>query len=393
MKLDDAETWYLNFETGLPNEAGGTHIGMFLGWAIRRGLANAELAAVAPALEAGTTSGRAVLFERCDGKLMASDLGEAAAAFATAWYDQHYCAAYRDALGLDESVPDGFALADDTPGNQRLVDVVLDQAFAQWQAAAALPSRQQLHARVTAALAPVAAAAGFTPPASTQWSADAETAEFVRRGEGFQQIVRLRSFDDALPEGRGLGIDVDLEVHLKGLGAVVYAEGRTDVPHLTSAAFATARIAHAKFAAGWTGPQVETNRWQGFRVACVDDIEPLLAWLGARLADFALPVLRRIEDAASLAAAFDAVPLSRSPVFAGYFDYALPLAFEVARHPRLDDVLAEIERNIPTQLDPGHPLRVGMKALIGRIRAREATRRAAEAKARRGFFGRLFDRD
>ena len=93
------------------------------------------------------------------------------------------------------------------------------------------------------------------------------------------------------------------------------------------------------------------------------------------------------------AAAFDAVPLSRSPVFAGYFDYALPLAFEVARHPRLDDVLAEIERNIPTQLDPGHPLRVGMKALIGRIRAREATRRAAEAKARRGFFGRLFDRD
>jgi hypothetical protein len=393
MKIDDAETWYLNFETELPNEAGGTHIGMFLGWAIRRGLADPKFAAIRPALEAGAISGRNVLFDRCDGKLMAVDLNSEGAAFAGAWYDDHYTAKYRAALALHDDSPDGLAAAEDSPGNQRLVDAFLDIAHAEWKAVAALPTRQQLHARATAALGPVMAAAGFTPPASTQWSADAETAEYVRRGEGFLQVVRLRSFDYAAPDGRGLGIDLGLEAHLKVLGAIVYAEGRIDVPHMTSAASPTAFIPHATLAKGWAGPRVEGNRWQGFRVARVDDIEPLLGWLGTRLADFALPVLRRIEDAASLAAVYDAVPLSRSPAFSNYFEYSLPLAFEQARHPRLDDVLAEIERNMPTLLDAGHPLRLGMKALIGRIRAREAERRAAEAKARRGFFGRLFDRD
>jgi hypothetical protein len=393
MKIDDAETWFLNFETDLPTEAGGTHIGMFLGWAIRRGLGAARFSTLRTALEAGAISGRTVLFDHCDGKLMADDLGVDGAAFASAWYDQHYTARYRDALALHDDSPDGFAAAEDSPGNQRIVDAFLDIAHAEWKAAAALPSRQELHARATAALAPVMAAAGFTPPASTQWSADAETAEYVRRGEGFQQIVRLRSFDYELPGGRGLGIDLGMEAHLKALGAVVYAEGRTDVPHMTSSAAATAYIPQATFAKGWTGPRVDDGRWQGLRVAQVDDIEPLLGWLAPRLADFALPLLRRIEDAASLAAAFDAVPLSRSPLFSGYFDYSLPLAFEQARHPRLDDVLAEIERNIPTLLDPMHPFRLGMKALIGRIRVREAQRRAAEAKAKRGFLGRLFDRD
>lgn len=393
MKIDDAEIWFLNFETDLPNEAGGTHIGMFLGWAIRRGLAAPRFDAQRAALEAGSTSGRAVLFDHCDGKLMADDLGEEGAAFAGVWYDKHYMAKYGEALALDDDSPDALATAEDSPGNQRLVDALLDIAYAEWKAVATLPSRQDLHARATAALGPVMAAAGFTPPASAQWSADAETAEYVRRGDGFQQIVRLRSFDYQKPGGRGLGIDVGLHAHLTALGAVVYAEGRTDVPHMTSAASPTAFIPQAKLAGGWTGPRVETNRWQGFRVEHGDQIDALLAWLAARLAEFALPQLRRIEDAASLAAAFDAVPLSRSPLFSSYFQYSLPLAFEQARHPRLDDVLAEIERNIPAQLDPTHPLRLGMKALIGRIRVRETQRRAAEAKAKRGFLGRLFDRD
>ena len=38
MKYDDAETCFLNFETELENEAGGTHAGMYLAWAALNGL-------------------------------------------------------------------------------------------------------------------------------------------------------------------------------------------------------------------------------------------------------------------------------------------------------------------------------------------------------------------
>lgn len=37
-KYDDAEYCFLNFETDLENEAGGTHIGMYLAWAAHRKL-------------------------------------------------------------------------------------------------------------------------------------------------------------------------------------------------------------------------------------------------------------------------------------------------------------------------------------------------------------------
>jgi len=38
MKYDDAEFCFLNFETELANEKGGTHTGMYLAWAAQRGL-------------------------------------------------------------------------------------------------------------------------------------------------------------------------------------------------------------------------------------------------------------------------------------------------------------------------------------------------------------------
>ncbi|MBK7146678.1 MAG: hypothetical protein IPH76_16250 [Xanthomonadales bacterium] len=162
---------------------------------------------------------------------MTRDLSEEGGAFASAWYADRYVAKYREALALHDDTPDALAAAEDSPGNQRIVDGFLDAAHGEWKIAATLPSRQQLLARATAALTTVMEAAGFTPSASTQWSADAETAEYVRRGDGFLQLVRLRSFDYPLPGGRGLGIDLALETNLKSLGALVYTEGRTDLPH------------------------------------------------------------------------------------------------------------------------------------------------------------------
>ena len=90
MKYDDAEYYFLNFETDLPNENGGRHIGLFLEWAILRGLASAELMQHASALRSGETLGLDLLFDQCDGKLMDEDLGDEGNAFAADYYEAHH---------------------------------------------------------------------------------------------------------------------------------------------------------------------------------------------------------------------------------------------------------------------------------------------------------------
>ena len=100
MVIDDAEQYFLNFEHDTPNEAGGTHIGLFLGWAMIRGLASEEMATRLPALLAREVTGRDLLFQHCDGKLMASDLGERGGAFAESYaFGLRWCTGHR-AAGL-----------------------------------------------------------------------------------------------------------------------------------------------------------------------------------------------------------------------------------------------------------------------------------------------------
>lgn len=390
MKIDDAEYVFLDFETDRPNEEGGTHIGLFLGWAIRRGLANPELSAFKGALEAGDTRGRAVLFDRCDGKLLVSDLTEQGAAFAKDYYAQHYLRSYIQAFGLGDPTNDELADVPDDDASQRTVDAFLDTAFRNWRARFERPSRKAMFPRLLAALGPVIESAGYGRCEHGQWSADAESAEFARAGGGYQQIVRIMAFDDTSRDVHRAGISVTLCVHLKALGEVIYSESRIDSPHTTSAATPTARIPLKTLASGWNGPLCQSNRFEGFEVQREADLEPLLAWLSARMAGFALPVLRCVESVGTLVEALDTEPLSRSPLFLGYWDYTVPLAFEQALHPRLDDVLAEIERNLPYSPEPA---RFAMTALIDRIRARESARRADAEKQGRGFWRRLFPRD
>ncbi len=119
-------------------------------------------------------------------------------------------------------------------------------------------------------------------------------------------------------------------VHLKSLGRVIYDERSIDLPRLTSAATPTARIPLKALASGWHGPLCELRHFEGFEVRRLADLDPLL-----------------------------------------------------------DNVLAEIERNLPPSPDPSRP---AMTALIGRIRARETVRRADAAKQGQGFWRRLFPR-
>jgi len=89
--LDRADWHYNgNFPKGLPKENGATHIGMFLAWAIHRGLENAsfnEYAAQALAsVRQRQMTGRQFFIKWCDEKFSADDLSPAGADFANAYY-------------------------------------------------------------------------------------------------------------------------------------------------------------------------------------------------------------------------------------------------------------------------------------------------------------------
>lgn len=144
MKYDDAEYQFLNFSTDQPNETGGTHIGMYLAWAILRDLggdhfddvhAKAQIAE----LKARRTTGCEVLFDRCDGKLTDDDFNELGNAFTAAYYEKYFTRDYerlfQNDFGKTGHDIDDFCAVPDTQENFDRLAELLDQRFRQWQAA------------------------------------------------------------------------------------------------------------------------------------------------------------------------------------------------------------------------------------------------------------------
>ena len=145
MKYDDAEYCFLNFETDLENEAGGTHTGMYLAWAALRGLLDEGFheATLAP-LRARQITGSSLYFDRCDGKLMDDDFNDEGNAFTASYYGEHFVADYQRVF--EKMMPnagattDDFCSVPDTWENFDRLAPLLDQRYAQWQQAQAAPA-------------------------------------------------------------------------------------------------------------------------------------------------------------------------------------------------------------------------------------------------------------
>lgn len=169
MKYDDAETCFLNFETDLENEAGGTHAGMYLAWAAFNGLLDEgfDEAVLAPLKSRGIT-GCQLYFDQCDGKLTDGDFNERGNAFTASYYEASFVADYQrvfaDQMPNGGESTDDFCSVPDTWENFDRLAPVLDQRFAQWQQAqAAAPAPAPSGASVpadasTSALPPLALA-------------------------------------------------------------------------------------------------------------------------------------------------------------------------------------------------------------------------------------------
>ena len=139
MKYDDA-SWHFggDFPRDLPQEAGATHIGMFLAWALLSGLGGEIHApeALQELLSRSVTPG-AFFMSECDGKLTSEDLNDEGNAFASEYYPPEtgqFVTDYDASLG--GALPDLYHVADSWE-NFDQIKLLLDRRFQEWKKARA----------------------------------------------------------------------------------------------------------------------------------------------------------------------------------------------------------------------------------------------------------------
>src|SRR5262245_40640906 len=137
----DRDEWHSggDYPSDLPPENGGTHIGMFLAWAIINGLAGDHLRRYAKteldALAARHVTGGEFLRRVCDGKFCDDELNDEGNAFARDYYGEGgdvgpYFQDYDDALCA--GLPSIYHVADVWENYDRIA-AVIDERYAAWQ--------------------------------------------------------------------------------------------------------------------------------------------------------------------------------------------------------------------------------------------------------------------
>jgi len=137
MKYDDAEYYFLNFETDERETSdGATHIGMFFAWNALRGLASEEMHGdeLAP-VRARQITGRDFVVDQSDCKLFDEDLSPEGNAFAEWYYESRYLGDYMAVFGVSDQTADELCSVADTWENFDRLAPVLDKRFAEWKAA------------------------------------------------------------------------------------------------------------------------------------------------------------------------------------------------------------------------------------------------------------------
>lgn len=136
MKYDDASWHYEGtYPADLPYENAATHIGMFLAWAIGRGLASEFFSEECPEDLAGLerrelTPGRFAL-RVIEGKLCEDELSELGNRFAEAYYPKRYARDYERVFGADPE--QGTYRVEDTWENFACIAAVLDGRYEEWR--------------------------------------------------------------------------------------------------------------------------------------------------------------------------------------------------------------------------------------------------------------------
>ncbi|HQU82569.1 MAG TPA: hypothetical protein PKY59_05580 [Pyrinomonadaceae bacterium] len=135
MAIDRMDWHYGNdFPDDLPEENGGTHIGIYLAWIINNNLQgelhNDESAEALQKIKNREITGRDFLIEECDEKFWDEDLNEEGLAFTEFYYCEIYFEDYAEVLEND--LPSIYH-AENTWENYDKVALVIDRRFKEWK--------------------------------------------------------------------------------------------------------------------------------------------------------------------------------------------------------------------------------------------------------------------
>lgn len=136
IKYDDID-WHLggDFPEDLDAHAARTHIGLFLAWAVKRGLESEMLRSLYPdtleALRKGSVKGSDALEQCCDDKLTNEDLSDIGNSFAKYYYESNYLDDYVDAS--DDDLASIYHEPDTKEKLKQICDL-LDERYTEWKA-------------------------------------------------------------------------------------------------------------------------------------------------------------------------------------------------------------------------------------------------------------------
>lgn len=138
MKYDDAEFYFLNFENNeLPNEAGATHIGMFMAWLVIHNLISEDIweeaAEEIEKVKSREITGRDFVVDICDCKLLDQELSEEGNEFAAWYYETKYMEDYCQVFEITQDTTVGLCSIEDQWENFDKLAPVLDRRLDEWK--------------------------------------------------------------------------------------------------------------------------------------------------------------------------------------------------------------------------------------------------------------------
>ena len=382
MKYDDAETWLLNCETETSDagQACGTHIGFYLAWIVNNAMASDQLNAHAEPARQRTASGRNLLFDRCDGKLMSCDLSERGNRFTRDYYEPSYFNDYQEALGLDPDDPEATFKVEDTWPNYEKVAQRLDTRFREWQTVAALPNRVELLRIMEAEFATWLDQMGFIR--NPDLFSD-NCGEYIKTGSWGRHTIALRAIDDR-PKFYGMAVEVSSRLNV--LARAVRDDLVIDNPRQSSELPSTFYEPELKWLGDWPVPLHLFRGGPTLAIPITESrqIQPAIEMVRKHAASRLPGLLQTLETLDGYDKLYCTKPFSASPYFRGarayitYISAVRILCAELAGNPCLLAICDEIERaldTLPELKNPEVQLEVKeMRGRLQRIRVRSSSK-------------------
>ncbi len=132
----DRMDWHYggDFPEDLPDENGGTHIGMYLAWIINNDLQgelhNEESSESLQDVKSRKITGRDFLIDQCDEKFWEEDLNDEGVTFTEFYYSENYFEDYAEVLA--ENLSSTYHVAN-TWENYDKIALVIDKRFDDWK--------------------------------------------------------------------------------------------------------------------------------------------------------------------------------------------------------------------------------------------------------------------